>query len=83
MQAALEEAGFNSFEEHPFWETRKVHANVDMLADDLLNRTDRSILHELSDVQLEQLVTYIKEQLRDAPVPIMEKDRWTIWKAVK
>ncbi|MFE5318938.1 class I SAM-dependent methyltransferase [Paenibacillus sp. NPDC056579] len=80
---ALRQAGFAGIEEHSFWETRKVYPDIDKLADDLLQRTGRSILHELSDVQLEELVEHIKEQLRDTPAPMVEKDRWTIWKAVK
>jgi len=85
VKAALEEAGFSGIEEHSLWETRKVYPGIEMLAEDLLNRTGRSILHDLNDAQLERLVTHIKEQLGSAVSgePIIEKDRWTIWKAVK
>lgn len=84
VTAALEEAGFSGIEEHSLWETRKIYPDIDSLAEDLLNRTGRSILHELNDLQLEQLVAHIKEQLGAVSgEPVVEKDRWTIWKAVK
>jgi ubiquinone/menaquinone biosynthesis C-methylase UbiE len=83
VKISLEEVGFRNIEEHQFLETRKVYPNVDILATDLLNRTGRSILHELSDFQLDELVKYIKEQVGNDHRPIVEQDRWTIWKAMK
>lgn len=81
--AALEKAGFQPIEEFQLWESRKTHSNFDRLAADLLNRTGRSILHELDDHQLTDLVAYIREHIADEHLPITEKDRWTLWKAVK
>lgn len=78
----LEAAGFHGIEAHEFWEVRKIHQTVQEFKEDLLNRTGRSILHELSDDQLKELVEKISHQI-GSEGPIYEKDRWTIWKAVK
>lgn len=79
---SLQQAGFKSIEEIKLWETRKVYPDKDELLKDLNERTGRSILHELNDVELKSLISYIDKSLsRDAN--IIEKDRWTIWKAIK
>jgi ubiquinone/menaquinone biosynthesis C-methylase UbiE len=83
VKHSISEAGFKQFEEHLVWETRKVYANVDELAIDLLNRTGRSILHELSDLQLDELIMQIREQIGNGNQQVVEQDRWTIWKAIK
>jgi len=76
--------GFKDPQSFSFWETRKTYKVLTDLETDLLNRTGRSILHDLSDKQLEELVSYIKEQLASNDNKIItEKDRWTIWKAIK
>ena len=63
-------------------ETRKIHKEFDQLKIDLLNRTGRSILHELTDQELEDLVRYIEQNVEKLE-PIKEEDRWTIWIAEK
>lgn len=85
VMRGLAEAGFHDIREHKLWEIRKVHANVEDLAEDILARTGRSILHELSDSQLSNLVNDIKLELEQAHYEreITEKDRWTIWVAKK
>ncbi|WP_127533801.1 class I SAM-dependent methyltransferase [Paenibacillus kobensis] len=80
---ALKAAGFRRVDEFQFWETRRVYAHFDLLADDLLKRTGRSILHEISDEELKELVEYIRKQLGVQAAPIVEQDRWTVWKASK
>ncbi|SDN40867.1 Methyltransferase domain-containing protein [Paenibacillus sp. yr247] len=80
---AIEAIGFRHIEEHSFWETRRVYPKFEGLANDLLNRTGRSILHELNDLQLSELIAYIQEQVGNDRQPILEQDRWTIWKAMK
>lgn len=45
-------------------------------------RTGRSILHELSDQELEDLVAFIEQKTGTAG-PIKEQDRWTVWIAEK
>jgi ubiquinone/menaquinone biosynthesis C-methylase UbiE len=83
----LRQVGFQSVEERKLWETRAVYPNLEALSEDLLARTDRSILHELTDAEQQDLVThitYVQEQLQAAgDAEIVEEDCWTIWSAVK
>ncbi len=79
---ALLHAGFQGVNEEKLWETRATYPDLDALSQDLLARTGRSILHELTDEELLDLVSYIREQLR-GQTEIVEQDRWTIWSAVK
>ena len=74
--------GFSrSRERHAFWELRKTHENWQGLSQDLTNRTGRSILHDLSDKELAELIVYIEKRL-PSDGAIVEKDRWTVWSAV-
>jgi ubiquinone/menaquinone biosynthesis C-methylase UbiE len=83
----LRQVGFQSVEERKLWETRAVYPNLEALSENLLARTGRSILHELTDTELQDLVThitYVQEQLKVASnAEIVEEDCWTIWSAVK
>ena len=80
----LQQTGFNDMKEYSLWETRKVYKHVDDLMKDILNRTGRSLLYELNDEQLKELAAYIKNQMDlSNNETIIEKDRWTIWKATK
>ncbi|ALC81709.1 MULTISPECIES: class I SAM-dependent methyltransferase [Bacillus] len=84
VHQALLNAGFQKIKEYKLWETRSIYNEVDQLSNDLLSRTGRSILHELTDNQLQNLVDYIKQQLKtENGEQIIEKDRWTIWTARK
>ncbi|MGE8081122.1 class I SAM-dependent methyltransferase [Peribacillus loiseleuriae] len=78
----LKEVGFREIKEVKLWETRKVYENKEQLLKDLRKRTGRSILHELDDKELNLLINHIDE-LISTDYNIVEKDRWTIWKAVK
>lgn len=78
----LNQKGFNLIEEIQIWETRKIYKEFDQLKSDLLNRTGRSILHEISDNELEELVDYIEERI-EIQKEIKEEDRWTVWIAEK
>ncbi|MEW9502960.1 class I SAM-dependent methyltransferase [Jeotgalibacillus marinus] len=80
--SALEKVGFTSIEEIKLWETRKMYVSKDELLTDIRSRTGRSILHELSDEELHQLVGYIDVQLSTTE-KIVEKDCWTVWKGIK
>lgn len=64
------------------WEVRKIHDSIEALLQDLSPRTGRSILHELSDNELSSLLHHIRSKLTTTG-PIAEKDRWTIWTAIK
>ena len=82
VRQALQTAGFQQCREEQLWETRAVYPNIGPLANDLLARTGRSILHELTDEELHDLVEYIGAQL-EGREKIVERDRWTIWIGVK
>ncbi|SFJ80647.1 hypothetical protein [Thermoflavimicrobium dichotomicum] len=84
VKEALLKVGFRSVDEHKLCETRKIYTDLEELKDDLLARTGRSILHELSDPELKYLVQYISERLRNRSTQeIVEQDYWTIWVARK
>jgi ubiquinone/menaquinone biosynthesis C-methylase UbiE len=77
VRRGLEKAGFTDIAEEKLWELRKRHVDKAALAADLRGRIGRSILHELSDAELETLVEHIETRL---PIgEIVEQDRWTIW----
>jgi ubiquinone/menaquinone biosynthesis C-methylase UbiE len=80
--AALTTAGFTQIETRHFWETRRVYATFDELAVDLRHRVDRSILHELSDAELADLVDHIRARLPEHG-PYSDLSRWTLWWGVK
>src|SRR5215469_16055760 len=79
----LREVGFTKTAERNILETRAIYPNLDALAEDLLARTGRSILHEFKDKELEGFVTYItyveEHASSDDGAEIVEQDRWTIW----
>ncbi|MDV2682852.1 class I SAM-dependent methyltransferase [Alkalihalophilus lindianensis] len=79
---ALKDVGFKEIEEVTLWETRNVYEKKEQLLKDISERTGRSILHELDDKELASLVDHIDDALT-IDLNIVEKDRWTIWKAVK
>lgn len=83
VQQSLEANGFQVTKLVSLWETRKVHESLESLQHDLLSRAGRSILHELTDTELEQLSTFIQAKLATSTLPIIEKDVWTIWFAQK
>ncbi len=80
---ALREAGFEQIEEQKLWETRQIYKDVEELAQDILQRTGRSILHDLTDAELQELVDTMRERLKDHQGEIVEQDRWTVWSAMK
>jgi hypothetical protein len=61
---------------------KRLFETKEQLLTDLRERTGRSILHELDDRELEELLKEIDHSLF-IDANIIEKDRWTIWKAVK
>ncbi|MFD0692472.1 class I SAM-dependent methyltransferase [Paenibacillus sp. GCM10027628] len=78
VKSALESSGFQVAHEVKLWETRQVYSDLESLSQDLMARTGRSILHQLQDSELQDLVDYILSRVRDH-APIIEKDRWTVW----
>lgn len=77
----MEAAGFSSTVEQHLWETRMIHRDLEDLEQDLLQRTGRSILHELSDEELHQLNRHIRQRLTEAGLTagIPDRDRWSFW----
>ena len=80
VERGLRAAGFVGVESRAVWETRQVHADRNAFAADLRARTGRSILHELSDAEIEELAAYILNRLPDKG-EVVERDRWTMWVA--
>lgn len=78
----LRAAGFKEVKEIKLWEIRQKYISKEDLLADLKMRTGRSILHELTDPELDQLANFVDNQLIDTD-KIIEKDRWTIWIAHK
>jgi len=79
---ALRKAGFEQIEEQKLWETRQTYKDIDELAQDISQRTGRSILHDLTDEELQVLVVAMRERLKDNKGEIVEQDRWTVWSAI-
>lgn len=82
VSAAMTRCGFKHIRSLTLWETRRTYEGFDELAHDLEERKGRSILHELDDVELRALIEYIRGRMTVA-APIVEKDRWTIWSALR
>ncbi|WP_233277387.1 class I SAM-dependent methyltransferase [Paenibacillus durus] len=79
---ALRQTGFSLTAEFSYWETRKRYEDFEQLGLDLLKRTGRSLLFELTDDELSELVNFIGQRLASGQ-PIQEQDRWTVWIAEK
>lgn len=78
--SSLKDAGFTQVKEHTIAERRRQYDGIDELRADLRARTGRSILHEISDADLDHLVEYIAGKIGDR-TPIDEVDYWTVWSA--
>lgn len=82
IQHLLQKHSLQAFPIQTQWEVRKIHDSVEALLQDLSPRTGRSILYELTDNELSQLLYHIQTALQKRS-PIIERDRWTIWSALK
>lgn len=78
----LDQVGFDAPKVQTFWETRRTYGNPEALRNDLLDRTGRSILHEISDSELQSLTETIVTA-SNGHFPLDERDSWTIWSATK
>lgn len=78
----LKKQGFSKIETHSLWETRHVYSHFSELKADLLDRKGRSILHELNEKEIIDLITYIQSKI-PVNTHIIEKDRWTLWSAIR
>jgi ubiquinone/menaquinone biosynthesis C-methylase UbiE len=79
VSSALEAAGFVDVTTASVWEVRRRYVDPEDYLAKIARRTGRSILHELSDAELEHLAAELRRRLPDAPV--VERDRWTLWRA--
>ncbi|WP_242265829.1 MULTISPECIES: class I SAM-dependent methyltransferase [unclassified Bacillus cereus group] len=82
IQTELQKHSLHVLPAQTQWEIRKIHDSVEALLQDLSPRTGRSILYELTDDELSQLLQHIQTALQNVS-PIIERDRWTIWSALK
>jgi SAM-dependent methyltransferase len=80
VAAALASAGFGEMDATTLWEVRRRYADREDYLAEIAARTGRSILHELSDDELADLVEELRRRIPDGP--LVEQDRWTLWRAV-
>jgi SAM-dependent methyltransferase len=79
--AELTAAGFGEVATTTLWEVRRRYADREDYLAEIAERTGRSILHELDDGELDHLVAELRTRLPEGPV--VERDRWTLWTAVR
>jgi ubiquinone/menaquinone biosynthesis C-methylase UbiE len=82
IKAALTSAGFADVRTASLVERRRAYGGFDELARDLRARTGRSILHELTDPELDDLIDFIGSRV-GARERIEEIDHWTVWIATQ
>jgi SAM-dependent methyltransferase len=81
VQAALGAAGFGQVTTSTLWEVRRRYSDREDYLAEIATRTGRSILHELSDDELAELVRRLRSRIPAGP--LIEQDRWTLWRAVR
>ncbi len=79
--AALTAAGFPEVTATSLWEVRRRYRDREDYLAEIATRTGRSILHELTDDELAELVDELRRRLPEGP--FVEQDRWTIWRAAR
>jgi len=82
VTTALTAAGFTDLVQATLAETRRVHRDSEQLLAEIRGRVGRSILHELDDAELTELVDRMRAEL-PAGEPVVEQDRWTVWTATR
>ena len=81
LAEALTDAGLGPVGTTSLWEVRRRYGDREDYLAEIAQRTGRSILHELSDAELSDLVDELRRRLPAGPV--VERDRWTIWRAAR
>jgi SAM-dependent methyltransferase len=79
LTRVLAAQGFTGVSTVQLWETRRRYRDREEYLAEIGRRTGRSILHELSDPELDRLVEALRERLPEGPIE--ERDRWTLWRA--
>lgn len=74
-------AGLGPVTTSTLWEVRRRYDDREDYLAEIALRTGRSILHELSDAELGHLVQELRRRL--PPGPVVERDRWTVWRAMR
>ncbi len=82
LSDAMTQAGLLAPAVDHLWETRRSYQEPAELALDLRTRRGRTILHELTDAELEALVEAVLARVAGA-YPAIERDPWTLWVARK
>lgn len=82
VTTALLQAGLQRANTVSVAEVRRMYLSLTELQDDLHARIGCSILHALTDTELEQLIDAIRIGVGET-WPITEQDYWTIWTARK
>ena len=78
VRAALSSAGFAEVSGTTLEEVRRRYVDREDYLAEIAQRTGRSILHELSDAELDHLVAELRRRLPEGP--LVERDRWTLWR---
>ncbi|MDP4169147.1 MAG: class I SAM-dependent methyltransferase [Bacillota bacterium] len=78
----LKRAGFRDIKAITFWENRRTYESIVELKGEIISRKGRSILFELNEEQIHCLADEIEKRVENQ-FPLTEKERWTIWFAIK
>ena len=81
LSGTLAADGFEDLSTTSLWEVRRRYADREDYLAEIASRTGRSILHELDDAELARLVAELRERLPEGP--LVEQDRWTLWRAAR
>jgi hypothetical protein len=79
VSGALAGAGLGDVTVTSLWEVRRRYADREDYLAEIAQRTGRSILHALDDAELGELVRQLRLRLPEGP--LVERDRWTLWRA--
>lgn len=74
-------AGFNATDVFSLHETRRHYEEREEYLEEIRNRVGRSILHDLDEDQLAELVDRLRQELPETN--LTETDRWTVWAGQK
>lgn len=81
LRGVLSAGGFGDVTTTSLWEVRRRYPDPEAYLAEIAQRTGRSILHVLDDAELDHLIGELRGRLPNGP--LVEQDRWTIWRAVR